>query len=229
MKDVRYKGLEEIYQLHADAIKEVDAKCEKQCASCCTCNVVMTSLEARYLLSSMGLEEKKVLKKMLEDQFPPKRYIPELTTNQFARYCIEGKQIPEEQNDPSWGNCPALNVDLCTLYEVRPFGCRALLSQGDCSQLGYAQMPPIVLTINDICMQVIEQMDQNGICGNFSDIMALFLSENVPKDLPGMVQNDTHSRFLINEKITVLMVPPEHRKQLSPLLEKISAIRIRGL
>jgi hypothetical protein len=42
--------LNKIYQLYNDAIKNLDVACKKYCASCCTPNVTMTSLEG-YLIA----------------------------------------------------------------------------------------------------------------------------------------------------------------------------------
>lgn len=138
---------------------------------------------------------------------------------------MEGKDIPEEENDPAWGRCPVLKEEMCTVYDARPFGCRALMSQIDCSENGYAQVPPEVMTMNNVLMQVIEHVDQKGISGNFSDIMLLFLSDEPPAgNLRAFATQHKGKHLLLNEKIPVLMIPPEHRQKLASFIEKISSI-----
>ncbi|MCF6249529.1 MAG: hypothetical protein L3J69_19565 [Desulfobacula sp.] len=55
-----------------------------------------------------------------------------MTTNMFARLCMEGQPLPEEENDPSRGVCPFWVDDKCSIYDVRPLGCRAFLSTVSC-------------------------------------------------------------------------------------------------
>ncbi len=216
--------LKKIYSLYDEAIDHMEGVCQKECSSCCTCNVTLTSLEADFLIDALTRQEKKALQDRINHYFPEKRYIPKITTNRFARLCMEDKEIPEEENDPSWGKCPLLENDLCSVYEVRPFGCRALMSQVYCSEKGYAQVPPIVLTLNNLFLQAIEHVDENGFSGNLSDLLTLVLSDNefVNFSDPSGIPYD--GRFVSNEKIPVLMIPPEHRERVRPILEKLSVL-----
>ena len=216
--------LKQMYALYDKAVEHIDVVCRKKCSSCCTCNVTLTSLEADLLIAGLAPQEKKDLKTRIKRHFPPKRFIPKMTTNMFARMCMENKDIPEEENDPSWGQCPMLVDDMCGIYDARPFGCRALLSQVHCAESGYARVPPIVLTINNLFLQYIEHLDQNGFSANLSDMLTLFLSDNSLDDFsdPSLIAND--NRFLFNEKIAVLMIPPEHREKVGPLMEKFTAL-----
>ncbi|MCD4722580.1 MAG: hypothetical protein K8S13_22390 [Desulfobacula sp.] len=214
--------LKRMVALYDKAVEHIEVKCQQKCSSCCTCNVTLTSLEAGFLIADLTQEEKKDLKTRIKQNFPQKRYIPKMTANMFARMCVEDKDIPEEENDPSWGKCPLLVDDMCSIYDVRPFGCRALMSQVHCREKGYARIPPIVLTINNLFLQYIEHLDQKGFFGNLSDMLTLFLSDNTIQSFsdPSKITND--GRFLFNEKIAVLMIPPEHREKLRPLLMKLS-------
>ncbi len=157
--------LKSVYTIFKEVMKDFQVVCKEKCASCCTCNVTMTSLEADLILNSLNDKQLKKVGRDLVNQFPEKRYTPKITTNQFARLCIEDKEIPEEENDPSWGQCPLLENDLCIIYKVRPFGCRALIYEIDCKKDKVAQIPPIALTINNIFLQAIEHLDKNGFFG----------------------------------------------------------------
>ncbi len=208
--------LEKIYPLYEKAMAETKVVCREKCADCCTCNVVVTSLETAFILHSMDTESLADLKQRLEEKFPVKRYIPKMTTNQFAAYCLSGQEIPDEENNPDWGKCPFLEEDCCTLYLLRPFGCRSMMSQVNCGKTGYAQVPPLALTITNIFLQYIEHLDYKGFSGNLSDMLAL--------DIHNYEKPDTPRLFIRNMKIPRLMVPPEHRSAVAPLLKQIAAL-----
>jgi Fe-S-cluster containining protein len=209
--------LERVYSLYRHALDPFESECRQKCSVCCTCNVTLTSLEAGFIIAALTPQQKKDIQTRIEYHFPPKRYQPDMTTNRFARFCCEGKDIPEEENDPSWGNCPLLVDNLCSIYDVRPFGCRALMSTVPCGENGYARVPPIVLTINNLFLQYIEHLDQEGFSGNLSDMLPFFLSDVVR--MPG------GRGFAANEKIAILMVPPEHRERIRPVMEALYQIR----
>jgi Fe-S-cluster containining protein len=216
--------LNKIYSLYLQAMNgvDVDPVCREKCSSCCTCNVTLTSLEADFILSSLSIAEKQVLLNRIRQKIPEKRYIPKMTTNGFARLCMENQDTPVEENDPAFGPCPLLKDNLCTIYEVRPFGCRALMSASHCNKEGYARVPPVVLTLNTLFLQVIEHLDQKGCSGNLSDLLTATLSDHDLTDMTGET-NDINSErlFLRNEKIPVLMIPPEHQQELKPLIGKL--------
>ena len=212
-------NLRKIYQLYETALADTLADtrvCRKGCADCCTCNVIVTSLEIRFLLQSLdpgGLAE---LKQRRDKNFPQKRYIPKMTTNQFAGLCVSGQNIPEEDNNPDWGKCPLLEADCCTIYEARPFGCRSMMSQVYCRETGYAQVPPLALTITNIFLQYIEHVDHRGFSGNLSDMLAL--------SLENLTRFEKNQDCIKNMKMPVLLVPPEHRFAVAPLLTQLAAL-----
>jgi len=208
--------LKKIYQLYEKALADTKVVCREKCADCCTCNVIVTSLETAFILQSLDTERLADLKQRLKEMFPGKRYIPKMTTNQFAAYCLSGQEIPEEENNPDWGKCPFLEEDRCSLYRVRPFGCRSMMSQVNCDKTGYAQVPPLALTITNIFLQYIEHLDYQGVSGNLSDMLAL--------DIKNYENSDTPELFIRNMKIQGLMVPPEHRSAVAPLLKQIAAL-----
>ncbi|MBU1193314.1 MAG: YkgJ family cysteine cluster protein [Proteobacteria bacterium] len=226
-----FEVLKQIYALYDETIKDQKMVCKKGCAACCTCNVTLTGLEAAYLSQALDTEAKAALKDAVDRHFPQKRYIPKITTNQFARLCMEGHAVPEEENNPEWGTCPALNTSLCSIYHARPFGCRALMSTIVCADHGYARVRPEIITTNTLFMQAIEHLDQNGISGNFSDIMSLFLGknslskseENSIDHIRKKITTKENFQFTANEKITVLMIEPEYRNKLSVVIQILSS------
>lgn len=224
-KDKRkaFSQLKAMYNLFDEVADQAELVCQQGCASCCTCNVTLTSLEARYLLNELGQEELGNLRSRIENNFPHKRYIPAITFNTFARLCMEGKDIPDEENDPSWGQCPLLHKNLCTIYEIRPFGCRALLSSVNCKDQGYAEVPPFILTLTNLFMQYVEHLDQKGYFGNFSDMIKFLLSDESYSGTANHLCPNKHP-FVYNEPAKVLMVPPEHREKAKPVVEELSSI-----
>lgn len=229
--------LKKIYRLHEKTMARIPMACAKGCADCCTCNVVVTSLETSFIVQSLDSKALADVHQRLTEKFPLQRYIPKMTLNQFAMACMSGRETPDEENKPDWGRCPFVEADICTIYRVRPFGCRSMISQIHCRDTGYAQVPPLALTINHIFLQYIEHLDLEGFSGNLSDMLSLFLANSfqqmtLPKGLdtvhgnPFFVGGEPLSPqgFIQNSKIHGLMVPPEHRDAVAPLLKQIAAL-----
>ncbi|GAB6146337.1 YkgJ family cysteine cluster protein [Desulfocicer niacini] len=210
-----------IYLLHEQYTREHGMVCEKGCSACCTCNVTLTSLEYAFMVNGMGEKEKKRLEERALKGRAGKRFQPGYTINNMAALCLAGQEPPEEENDPAWGTCPLLREDMCTIYETRPLACRMLLSQVQCRQLGYAQMPPLVLTLNNLFMQVVEHLDARGISGNLTD-MILWHSQRENEGTGDVSPLSAH--LINNSRAPVFMVPPEHREQLGPLMAQLSSI-----
>ena len=108
-------GLKKVYALYDMVMQEFDGVCRKGCAACCTCNVTLTSLEARLILEGFSRTQKHDLAGTIIDRLPEKRYIPKITLNRYAAMCMNREEAPEEENDPAWGRCPLLIKDTCTI------------------------------------------------------------------------------------------------------------------
>jgi hypothetical protein len=211
------------YNMYEHFIKDYTHACKKHCADCCTCNLTMTTLEAYYLIENLISEKKSEVLAALKNS-PPKRFQPEHTFNRIASLFAQGKEVPEEQSDPSWGKCPFLENLECIFYRFRPFGCRCMVSKRCCSETGFAEMDPVVMTVNDVFMQFIEHLDTGGCFGNFTDVLHL-MSDEKNRNLyeqNGLREQD--SSLISNLPIPVLMVPPEHRKKIEPLLNTLSSL-----
>lgn len=200
--------------------------CHRGCAACCTCNVTATTLEAMLIHERLGRGNRTNWLRTRIESVPPKRFQPKLTINQMVRLCAQGKSIPEEANDPAAGMCPLLEDNQCSIYAVRPFGCRAMLSISDCSESGEAHMPPLALSVNNVIMQYLEALDQPGATGNLIDLLRFFEGA---ANRQSYLQNSPLSLsegLLANRSFPVLMVPPEHREAVKPLVQSLNeAIR----
>lgn len=214
--------LVKVYDIYEHFLNDYTHACKRYCADCCTCNLTMTTLEAYYLVENLILENKSGILTALTNS-PQKRFQPELTFNRIASLCAKGKEVPEEQSDPSWGKCPFLEKLECIYYQFRPFGCRCMVSKRCCSETGFAEMDPVVMTVNDVFMQFIEHLDAGGYSGNFTDVLHL-MSDKKNRDL--YEQNELQGQYeslLSNLPIPMLMVPPEHRKKIEPLFSALNS------
>ena len=225
------KELNKLYDILARETGHFSLACKERCPDCCTVNVTATSLETAFIFNLLEESEIRQMVRRLKDRFPGQRYVPKATANGFARACMEGRDLPHEENDPQWGACPLLEDGRCTIYRARPLGCRVMMSEEPCRQSGFARMPPFALTLSNLLNQAVEAADEKGVTGNFFDLLAAYAlaweSCSRPKglylSLDNIANSDKKEVFLRNQPIPVLMVPPEHREQALPLIREIRA------
>ena len=169
----RQAALVSLYTLYEDAIATTFATaCEKGCATCCSINVTITSLEARYLLAHpffTGAEGREIV----AGAGNRPRFIPSLTINRLAEACLKEKHVQQETGIHAAGTCPLLDDSrMCRVYSHRPFACRAMFSTERCRKDGAAEMPPFLYTVNLALCQLIEHLDRHGHTGNMIDMLA---------------------------------------------------------
>jgi hypothetical protein len=222
--DLRLELLDQLYAIYGDFIRQQPLACTKGCSQCCTCNLTVTTLEGEYLRRRLSPEQHSDVIQHLVAVADQPRYRPAVTLNRLADMCARGEDPPEEENDPDWGACPVLSDDVCPLYAARPFGCRCMVSRQACRQTGYAEIDPLVLTVNDIFLQHIEHIDAKGFSGNFTDLL-LFLDQPEAATSYRQSQLGTPPEGLLaNQPLFTLMIPPEHREAVAPVLKAIREI-----
>ncbi len=219
-------ALDQLYALYDRFTAQLDLACRPKCATCCTANVTMTTLEGYKMWSFLrgrgrgNWSAQEALRACAERT----RFMPDTTTNQMAALCMQGKPVPEQASDADGGSCPLLGDELCRIYEARPFGCRALVSRSSCEQKGYAEVDDYVFTVNTVLMQVTEHIDQNGLSGNLTDVLtALEPITQPPTSLQEWPQLSAE-RLIQNHPIPALLIPPEHRDQMAPMMTEIAGI-----
>jgi hypothetical protein len=220
----RSNRLKSIYAVYDAFIAGTQSACRKHCALCCTCNVTATTLEG-WLIHDFLRSSEAVPGDVLEALptiAPPRRFQPRVTINRMAELCMRGRPLPEEMNDPAAGGCPLIEGDICPIYEVRPFGCRAMVSTVACNLGGEASMPPLILSVNNIVMQFIEALDQPGATGNLLDLLQYFSGPDRRRAYEKQQDPAWPPLLVPNQSIPVLMVPPEHREAVQPLLASLS-------
>jgi hypothetical protein len=214
----RLGALEAVYRLYDEFAAGLALFCHRDCAHCCTANVTVTSLEARFLLDFFTrTNQSALLQRRIgegESGFRPVT----MTTNALARLCAEGKTPPEEPREPPPGRCPLLTEEICPVYAARPFACRCLVSKTDCGDTGYAAVDDFTLSLNTVFLQCIEHLDAGGFSGN----LAVMLSCLNPVRHQGTVSPaDLPPALAANSPLTILMVPPQHREAMAPWLGKL--------
>ncbi len=227
----KFDILNRIYRLLDREAQKFSLACRDNCPDCCTVNVTATSLEVALIFSRLDEADISQMIRRHEKGFPEQRYIPRTTVNGFARACMAGDDLPDEENDPDWGACPLLEDGRCSIYEVRPLGCRVMMSETQCRQKGFARMPPFALTLANVLGQILEQEDRHGFTGNFSDVLAAYASawqagkglggEALYLTLDNIRESDRNKILLGNHPVPALMIPPEHRERALPLISEI--------
>ena len=195
--------------------KDIDKVCSEGCCDCCTINVTLTSLEAKYILNGLDISQRDVILTRILNERHKNYQIPKTTINQMAEICMAGGELPEECADPAWGSCPLLQDKRCMIYGLRPFACRSMVSKQECSLSGFADMDDYTVTLSNVFMQYIEHVDVGGYFGNLSD-MLLFES-----DREKYISTIPSKNLLLNRPIAMLMVPPEHRDKIAKVLDVI--------
>jgi len=216
--------LDQIYTVYDEFVDRLDIACKKYCAGCCTRNVTLTSLEGYLIATQMISSGKSNLFENIESALPKKRFYPLTTTNRLADLCMKGEDFPEEKHHASNERCPLLKDNLCPIYPVRPFACRCFVSKKACRKQGYAEVDPFVLSVNNLFLQVIEHVDFQGFSGNLIDILKFMASKGNRLSYKRNTLDPPGTGLIPNQKITVLMIPPEHRVEITPILKALQNI-----
>ena len=89
-------------------------------------------------------------------------------------------------------------------------------------------MDPFVMAVNNIFLQYIEHVDAEGYSGNLTDIL-LFLEswENRDAYRDGTLSGENRDIPLLisNSPLKVLLVSPEHRDKVIPILKSLQEIK----
>jgi Fe-S-cluster containining protein len=217
--------MEKLYAIHAQQCARFDLACTRKCAACCTCNVTLTTLEGLALWRRLEQGAAPDWREHVVAAAVPGRFQPGMTLNEMAARCASGQDIPEESAQADAGPCPLLTgppaEDLCPVYVVRPFGCRAMVSQDTCSGEDAAQMPDFILALNTVLLQYIEGLDSSGLSGNLTDVLHFMDNPQNRRDYERQLVLEPQGPLLKNRPVSVLMVPPEQRAGMQPVLAAI--------
>jgi Fe-S-cluster containining protein len=217
-------ALANIYGIYDTFSASLDSACRKYCNHCCTTSVTVTTVEAYKIIMDLEPNTKVDWIEKVQQAAAQMHFMPKMTTNQFANLCGQGVEPPEEESS-EWNACPFLADNLCTIYAVRPFGCRCLLSRHECGTEGYADMDDYVLSVNTVFLQSIEHMDDNGCTGNLLDVLEMLASEENRQAYENKTLRCSAVGLIANQPLNILMIPPEHRTKMEPILKSLQEIR----
>ncbi len=197
--------------------------CHRGCSACCTQKVTMTTLEGYFLYDYLIQNNRD---QTISYSFSPrqKHQSPNSTINTWAKRCAENNEQgePNLTADTPLGVCPWLAEQHCSIYPARPLACRIMVSQKDCRISGMAHMEPFDVTLNHVMMQFVEHIDQHGLTGQMGDVMTYLSRDDHRHSYKTTGTLVGPKGLLQNQPLTVLMVPPEHRRMIGPILKKLN-------
>lgn len=222
MIDQRLAALQHLYRVYDQFCDSLDnLACRKFCADCCSRNVTMTTLEGLYLLQGLDTAQQEECLAALVPDSEQDVFRPRWTTNQIAALCRDGHDAPDDDVVHDGSRCSLLTDAACSLYGLRPFGCRCMVSRQACATQGYADVDDWVLTVNTVFLQTIEHIDRPGCFGNMQDVLlALGREDQRSAYRDGRLPAEA-SGLIPNQPAPMLMVPPEHRERIQPILAEM--------
>ena len=188
--------------------------CRKGCSTCCTRSVTMTSLEGDEILTFLA--ETGRLSELSAPAFQPTATrMAQCTTNAFIAAHLRGESVEEAE---SWDlrPCPFLKAESCSIYPVRPFGCRLFASLDPCSASGVAEMPPGYLAGATALLQYIEHLDNGGRWGAMVELLA------------GLNTGQTENYGKPTAPIPGFLIAPDERALVEPLLQGLLARKVNN-
>lgn len=221
----RLRVLKEIYAVYDEVVAANASVCEPRCSACCTTDITATTIEA-FLIVADGAGLAADMRRHLQEAATQTRFKPLLSINTLADICGRGQTPPAETTPAGTGVCPFLAEQLCSIYAVRPFGCRSMTSRTDCRQQGYATMDDARIATNELFMQYIEHIDAHGRTGNLIDVLLLLeTSANQQAYQEGNFEVAA-DRLPANRPIRFLATAAGHRGVLEPIIERLNQINI---
>jgi Fe-S-cluster containining protein len=226
MLEKKIAALDRIYAAYDRVCATLDVACKKYCARCCTSNVTLTTLEGYKIVDHLIAAGKLNIIDELKHTVATTRYQPQISTNRLAELYAAEAKVPEEEMAAEWEDCPLLTKTVCSIYNLRPFGCRCFVSRKNCAEMGFADIDDFTASVNTVFLQTIEHLDADGCCGNLIDVLQVMESEeNRQAYAKDRLKCETNG-LIVNWSLKVLMIPPEHRTKMEPILEELRRIKI---
>ncbi|MCK5515548.1 MAG: YkgJ family cysteine cluster protein, partial [Desulfobulbaceae bacterium] len=222
--------LETIYTIFTDWNSSKNIACCKGCSACCTQNVTMTALEGEIILRFIHKADMdKWFAEKLQENRPQHR--PKMTTNDFARACLQGKNV-EIGEISNQAPCPFLEENFCQIYPARPFSCRMMISEKTCSTGQPALIPGHYLAASTAVSQIIEHLGQKEYWGNMLDILPALcdISEHsgTAQHLNTTIMMQARMQTLTAKPLPGFLFTEDEDQTVSPLLNTIFNARIDG-
>jgi Fe-S-cluster containining protein len=218
--------LDRIYTAYDGYYATLDTACKKYCAHCCTNNVTLTTLEGYKIVDHLMAAGKMELIDGLKHRAATNRYRPQASTNRLAELYAAEANVPQEEMAADWKECSLLTENVCAIYNLRPFGCRCFVSRQNCAETGYADIDEFTASVNTVFLQTIEHLDADGCSGNLIDVLQVMASEDNRRAYAKDRLKCEANELIVNWSLKVLMIPPEHRTKMEPILQELRQIKI---
>lgn len=222
----KLKILDQIYSIYDNFVDSLDLACKKYCDHCCTSGVTLTTLEGYKIIDRLTSDTNTDVIQNIQSASQIKRLRPQITTNRLAQLCAQGVDPSEEADNLDLPACPLLSDHKCPIFELRPYGCRCLVSRHNCAEKGYAEIDDFVLSVNTVFLQTIEHIDADGCSGNLVDILQAMSVDKNRKAYCSSALHCSANKLIPNQPLEVLMIPPEHRTKMEPVLQELREIKV---
>jgi Fe-S-cluster containining protein len=219
-------ALNRIFAVYDRFCATLDVACKKYCAHCCTANVILTTLEGYKIVDHLIATGKLDVIDGLKHMAATPRYQPQISTNRLAELYAAEAKVPEEEMAAEWEECSLLAKNVCAIYDLRPFGCRCFVSRKNCAETGYADIDEFTASVNTMFLQTIEHLDADGCSGNLIDVLQVMASEDNRRAYAKDRLKCETNGLIVNWSLKVLMIPPEHRIKMEPILQELRQIKI---
>ena len=221
----KLEALDRVCEIYDGFSATLDLACQAKCAHCCTTNVTLTTLEGFKIVQSLIATGKLDVIDGLKKRAEIPRFQPLLTTNRMAELCAAGAKVPQEDTAGEWQDCGLLDDSLCTIYDLRPFGCRCFVAHQNCGATGYADIDDFTLSVNTVMLQTIEHLDADGCSGNMLDVLKVMARQKNRQSYQAGQLDCASTGLIANHPLKVLMIPPQHRSRMEPILQSLRDIR----
>ncbi|MDG4475308.1 YkgJ family cysteine cluster protein [Thiovibrio frasassiensis] len=213
-RSIQQQLLTALYDAFAGWAEKFTFSCHKGCATCCTRSVTMTSLEGEGIMTFLAEAGRQA--ELADPAFSaPSSRTVQCTTNTFVAAHLRGEELEEPEN---WDlrPCPFLKEESCTIYPVRPFGCRLFASLDPCAASGVADMPPGYLAGATVLLQYIEHLGNGGCWGTMVELLA------------GLHSGQAEGYGQATSPIPGFLIAPDEQPLVEPLLQDLLAREING-
>jgi len=83
-----------------------------------------------------------------------------------------------------------------------------------------------IKSVNTIFLQTIEHMDAEGCSGNLLDVLEVLASKENRQTYEDHRLKCATAGLIANQALKVLMIPPQHRTRMEPILNSLREIRL---
>lgn len=227
---MKKKVLETIYQTFDAWNSDKKKSCRKGCSACCTQNVTITATEAE-LIHDYAVTNKLQSQLAALFQNPPSQKRPQMSTNDFAKACLEGRDVELDSPDSPLP-CPLLVDDACQIYPVRPFACRSFISETTCDHNSPATISESYAATITAVSQIIEHLGQKEYWGNLFDVLIAMSDISAYKECAEKINAakilDARMKTLTAKPLSGFLLTEEDLIEAEPLLNAIFSATVEG-